>query len=59
MPYTTKKNENGEYCVHKMAPNMEPMGDSMGCFATLQEAMAHIDDMKKSEGMPMKKDMNK
>lgn len=54
MPYMTKM--NGEkHCVYKKGDDDQPMGESMGCHDTAEEAQAQVDALyaQDKEKMPM------
>lgn len=49
MPYTIAKNEAGEHCVYKRGADGEPMGETLGCHPTAEEAGAQIGAIEHSE----------
>ena len=49
MPYTVKKNDSGEFCVHKQDEDGEAEGKSLGCHETKKEASAQIGAIESEE----------
>jgi hypothetical protein len=49
MPYTVKKNEKGEFCVHKKDEDGEATGESLGCHESMEKASAQIGAIESSE----------
>lgn len=48
MPYNTFERD-GRYCNHKTDPGGKPMGESLGCFDTRQEAREQVEALYASE----------
>lgn len=49
MPYTIKKNDKGQFCVHKKDAEGMAMGESLGCHGSKKEASAQIGAIESSE----------
>jgi hypothetical protein len=55
MPYTISRNDAGEYCVYKKNEDDNPIGESLGCHDTQDEAAAQIGAIEASENQKTSK----
>jgi len=49
MPYTIQRNDEGEYCVYREGEDGKPIGDTLGCHPTQDEAAAQIGAIEHNE----------
>lgn len=57
MPYTVARNDAGEYCVYKQDENGDPIGETLGCHETQEEAGAQIGAITNAEAQAAKQVM--